>query len=266
MQRLFTISGIVNYEFRMQIRRRSLWIAFLQLTLLISGLLRGGNVALLTYLLTNPDHLSLLRLLVTWTNATNIFLPIIVGVMLADRLARDKRTKVNELFLTMQSPLSIRLIGKYLGATFATLTPMFLYYCIGVSCILYQSHNLLTIPLALLTFVGIVLPGMLFISAFSVACPTLLWVPLYQFLFIGYWFWGNVLSPYFGIPTLSRTLLTPIGTYISAGLFGGDRSQALFGPFATPLQGIESIALLSGTAVFVMFALWVYLRWEQARQ
>jgi ABC-2 type transport system permease protein len=266
MQQLLTLSSITGYEFRMQIHRRSLWIAFLLFTLLLSGLLRGGKVILFTYLLTNPDHLSLLRLLVTWTNATNTFLPLVIGVMLADRLARDKRTKVDELFLTMQSPLSIRLIGKYLGATFATIVPMFLYYCVGVGCILYQSHNLLTIPLALLTFAGIVLPGILFIGAFSVACPALLWVPLYQFLFVGYWFWGNVLSPKFGIPTLNQTLLTPIGTYISAGLFGGDRYQALFGPFATPLQGLESMSLLVGIAMFVMFALWAYLRWEQARQ
>ena len=266
MQQLYTLSGVITYEFCMQIHRRSLWIAFLLFTLLISGLLRGGNISLFTYLLTNPDHLSLLRLLVTWTNATNTFLPLVVGVMLADRLARDKRTNVGELLLTTHSPLSIRLAGKYLGATFATIVPMLLYYYIGVGCVLYQSHNLLAIPLALLTFTGIVLPGIVFISAFSVACPAVLWVPLYQFLFVGYWFWGNILSPRLGIPTLSQTLLTPIGRYISAGLFGGDRTQVLYGPFVTPLQGIESMALLSGIAVFVMLALWAYLRWEQARQ
>ena len=35
------------------------------------------------------------------------------------------------------------------------------------------------------------LPGLLFVAAFSVSCPVILWVPLYQFLFVGYWFWGR---------------------------------------------------------------------------
>jgi len=35
---------------------------------------------------------------------------------------------------------------------------------------------------------------------------------------------------------------------------------------ATALQGIESILLLLSLAAFVVFALWAYLKWQQARQ
>src|SRR5260370_19208210 len=78
---------------------------------------------------------------------------------------------------------------------------------------------MLVSPLVAADFVLIVLPGLLFVAAFSIACPAILWVPLYEFLFVGYWFWGNALSPTrTGIQTLSQTILTPIGTYISAGM------------------------------------------------
>ena len=267
MNQLSVLFGVVNYEFRMQIRRRALWIAFLLFTLLISGVFRG-RAGLFYYILTNPEHTPLLRLVVTWTNEMNTFFPIIVGVLLADRLSRDRRTRVDELFTSMPGSLSIRLVGKYLGCTCATLLPLLAYYNIGIAGILYQTHNIQAIPLAIETFAAIMLPGILFISAFSIACTAILWVPLYQFLFIGYWFWGNLLSPGHGIPTISDTILTPIGSYISAGLFGGDIFQAqdgIYGIHPTALQGVESMFLLLGISVFVMFVLWSYLKWEQAR-
>jgi hypothetical protein len=121
------------------------------------------------------------------------------------------------------------------------------------------------IPYALLTFATIVLPGILFISAFSIACPAILWVPLYQFLFVGYWFWGNLFPPRFGIPTLSTTILTPIGGYMSIGLFGAGQDLLLIQQ-ATFLEGIESILLLLSISAFVMYVLWSFLKWQQARQ
>ncbi len=265
MNQISVFFGVLTYEFRMQIRRRSLWITFILLALVVSGVLRGGN-AFLNYLSTNPQHVPLLRLVVTWTDSINTVFPIVVGILLADRLPRDRRTKVDELFIAMPGALNIRLVGKFLGTTLATLLPMFVYYCVGIGYILYGNHDVRTLLFVLEAFVGIILPGILFISAFSIACPAVIWVPLYQFLFVGYWFWGNLLPPRFGIPTLTNTILTPIGGYISSGIFGGDIFQVDQHFHATLLQGMGSMSLLLGIAVFVMFVLWSYLRWEQARQ
>jgi hypothetical protein len=35
---------------------------------------------------------------------------------------------------------------------------------------------------------------------------------------------------------------------------------------ATPLEGVASIALLLGIAVLVLYVLWCYLKWQEARQ
>jgi hypothetical protein len=194
----------------------------------------------------------------------NLLLPIPLGVFLADRLPRDRRTRVDELFTSMPGALSTRIVGKYLGSMLATITPMCVSYILLIGFLLYQTHNLLSIPLVAADFVLIVLPGLLFVAAFSIACPAILWVPLYQFLFIGYWFWGNALSPRTGIPTLSQTILTPIGTYISAGMLGV--SQVGWVTSASFWEGLASLLLLLGIAVFVLYVLWRYLSWQQARQ
>jgi len=257
MKQTHALLGVFRYEFRMQIRRPTLWLAFL-----VVGIIFGIGIGLIEYIV-NGRHETWFSQVVQLTNNVNTLFPLYVGVLLADRLARDRQTRVAELFYTVPTRLSTRLLGKYLGCTSATLIPMLLFYCIGIGGILYQSHNLLVIPLAVETFAAVVLPGILFISAFSLACPTIMWVPLYQFLFVGYWFWGNILSPRQGIPTLSTTILTPHGGYMTVGFFGGHVGTIAS---ATPLQGVESILLLVGIAALVMCAVWWLLKWQQARQ
>lgn len=253
--------GALVYEFRMQIRRRAVWITMILLILLVIMALRGFTGGYNTFLGIN--ELPLQTVIANWTDIINAILPIGVGVLLADRLPRDRRMRVDELFTSMPGALSSRLVGKYIGSMLATLVPMFAFYCTGIGYIFFQVQQPQVLLLAVETFAAIVLPGILFISAFSIACPAILWVPLYQFLFVGYWFWGNWLGARTGIPTLSDTILTPAGTYISSGFFG----DSIFPiQHATVWQGIESMLLLLGIAAIVMIVLWSYLKWQQLRQ
>lgn len=253
-EQLSIFSGVLRYEFLMQIRRRALWITFLSIALLF--LIRGS---LIGYLSINPFHLSETALLADWTRGLMFLFPIAIGVLLADRLPRDRRTRVEEILTSLPGTLQVHIAGKYLGSMLATLIPFLMFYWIGVGIILYSSHDAQAIPIALLTFITIALPGIIFVSAFSIACPAIMWVPLYQFLFIGYWFWGNILAPSNGIPTLSATILTPVGGYMASGFFG-DNEQLI--QHATTLQGIESILLLLGISVLVFFVLVRLLKWQ----
>ncbi|HLL78060.1 MAG TPA: ABC-2 transporter permease [Ktedonobacteraceae bacterium] len=252
--------GVVKYEFRMQIRRVSLWITFLCIALFYGVIGKGG---LFLFFEGNPLRLTPLLLTTQWTRNFMFLFPVAFGVLLADRLPRDRRRKVEELLLTLPITSHNRLIGKYLGSLLATLLPMFLIYLIGIAGLLYGTHNIIVIPYGLLTFVVIALPGLLFVGAFSIACPVVLWVPLYQLLFVGYWFWGNILGPRSLIPSLSTTILTPIGGYMASGFFG-DNMQLI--EHATPLQGLESILLLLGISVLVLYSLCKIATWQQERQ
>jgi ABC-2 type transport system permease protein len=113
----------------------------------------------------------------------------------------------------------------------------------------------------------VALPGILFVAAFSIAVPAILWVPLYQFLFIGYWYW-QTLWFHAELPNLGRTLLAPIGVYALGGIYGYLDSDPRHPPqlSPTPAEGVASIVLLVGTAALVLVVLERYLIWRQARQ
>jgi ABC-2 type transport system permease protein len=259
MKQLQAFSGALYYEFRMQIRRRSIWITFIALGLIFTQFHQPWNRPV-----TTPASDSI----VYWTAIVQTFLAVAVGIFVADRLQRDRRIHVDEVLKALPGGLGARLFGKYLGSTFATLIPMFAVYGAGVGYIVYRWQDVQALPMALATFAAIALPGILFVAAFSIACPVFLWLPLYQFLFIGYWFWGNIL-PDIGIPTLSTTILTPIGGYMCTGFFDPSGKEGVCNPGiqgATALQGVESMLLLVGIAVLVMLVLWAGLRLQQAWQ
>ncbi len=85
-------------------------------------------------------------------------------------------------------------------------------------------------------------------------------MPIYQFLFIGYWFWANLMSPKIGIPSIVGTMLNAAGPWAQEGIFNFPWTFLVL--HATPLQGYESIALLVGLGIVALVAGWAYLRWR----
>jgi len=63
------------------------------------------------------------------------------------------------------------------------------------------------------------------------------------FLFVGYWFLGNVLPPQV-LPDLSQTWLAPVGYMAGRGFFHAFESTASGLPNATPADGVVSVVLL----------------------
>lgn len=258
--KLAVFTGAFTYEFRMQIRRPLLWIIQFLAVLLVVGLLSRtpGFLDSIIHLQNTPILVSV----VTWTNLINYILPIAAGMLIADRLPRDQRTKTQELLTSTPGSLSGRLFGKYLGCTLATWLPICLLYCLGIGVILLETGTLLVLPLALETFAAIGVPCILFVGACSIALPAVIRVPLYQFLFLGYWLWGNLYGPK-SIPTISGTLLTPAGGYMSQGFFGLTLFHAAH---ATAFQGVESLLLLLSLSLLIMLVLSRYLCWRQTQQ
>lgn len=258
MYTLTTLWGACIYEFRMQVRRPWLWIAMGLIDLIILGFIlrTPGTIELLSHL----KKYSLTTTIVYWTNIVNYLLPVVFAILIADRLPRDKRTHTQEILSTLPGSSSARLFGKYLGNTLATLLPILLFYSLGIVVIAIQTQNLFAFPLAVATFATIIVPGMFFVGALAIALPAIIWVPLFQFLFVGYWFWGNLYTPR-GIPTISNTILTPAGGYMSRGFFGATVFPV---EHASVLQGLASMFLLLGLSVLILFALSGYQKWQQA--
>lgn len=255
MNTFSVLGGALRYEFLMQVRRRSIWIVLI---------LAGALSAILWLAFIAGPKVQSLDAVMYLAEFTAWFLPVGVGLVLADRLARDKKLHINEILDTFPGSAGARLLGKYLGSTLATLLPVILLYALGVAYILARFHNPHDLLLALESFAAIPLPGMLFAAGFSVALPALLKVPLYQVLFIGYWFWANLMSPRFHVPSLTGTMLNATGPWAQEAFFHYQWVFLRLNP--TVWQGLASIALLIGLSLLAVCAAWLYLRWEQARR
>src|SRR5258707_1020824 len=166
MESVSVVRGALRYEFGMQLRRGSVWVVLALVSTLPIALWFGlaGSVLHAHY---SPELHKLLPPsqsdgILGWAQVGTMLLPVGVGLVLADRLARDRSTHVDEILDTLPGRLGARLLGKYLGATLATLVPIALIYAGVVAFILSQVPDARGIPLAAAAFPAISLRGGLF--------------------------------------------------------------------------------------------------------
>src|ERR1022692_1511556 len=115
MDLLYTFSTALRYEFHMQIHRLALWATFLGFAALVFAVAWQGN-----WTHWSGENIPL-DSFASWTVIVNLFIPPATGILLADRLYRDKKLRVDELFRTAQGGVGCKLLGKYIGCLLATL-------------------------------------------------------------------------------------------------------------------------------------------------
>jgi ABC-2 type transport system permease protein len=252
--------GIFRHELSMSLRRKGLWIAY--------GLLFIFH----TVLLFSPPPIGEMvegeviarrevwQVAGRFLLACNVFFPVVAGILSADRVRRDFRLGLREL--QDSTPLSrpVYVLAKYLGALASSLFPLFLWV-MGIAAVLTvvgraHASMLYAVPVA---FLAITVPAFAFVVAFSLACPMVMPLSIYQILFTGYWFWANFIPPKL-FPTLNGTLLTPSGTFAQQGFFGGPASRALEGvaPY-TQADAVANLAVLGVCSAAILFLLDFYL-------
>ena len=269
MNALSVAGGALRYEFLMQFRRPSVWLVLVFVSMLSfvfwMPLITAHPVSSAQVVTAQPNAQPQVYYTIMYlAQFTAWFLPLGAGLVLADRLARDKKMHVDEILVSYPSSLAARLLGKYLGGTLATLVPVFLLYMCGVAYALTIFHDLTYLLLALEAFAAIVLPGIFFAAGFSIALPAILKVPLYQILFVGYWFWANLMSPRFGIPSPVGTMLNATGPWAQEAFF---HFQWVFLDLNPTIgQGVISIVLLVGAGLLAMCVAILFQYWEQTHR
>lgn len=203
--------AVARYESRMHLRKRSIWITT-GLTVLLMVLLSGGTVS---GFFDGPDPEAVM---VFTAFQVNLLLPVGYGCLLADRLIRDDRLHVAPILDATPAQPGIRLLGKYLGVCAAGAAPIAVVYFGGATAYAVRGGEPAALAWALAAFVTVIVPGLLFVGAWALAVPLVMPAPLFRVLFVGYWFWGNVIDPSL-LPTLGRTLVYPIGGYPIEALF-----------------------------------------------
>jgi hypothetical protein len=194
----------------------------------------------------------------------NIFLPLLAGILSADRMQRDFRLGVRELQHSTSLSMPAYILSKYVGVLLSVLAPMFvLVLCTGMALIVKGLAPAALLWPLLLAFLSIAVPSHAFVVAFALAVPLVIPIRIFQILFTGYWFWGNLLSPQ-AFPTISDTLLNAVGQYPLQGFFGMylDSTHKVTNGFST-LEAILNILVLVACVFLVLFVLDKYLYWRE---
>ncbi len=255
--------GLVGHEFDMSARRPGFWIAYMLLGAfyIVANLTPSTNAA---EDIIQPDQI--------WPQAGhlvfmfNIFLPLLAGILAADRTPRDVSTGVREL--QRSAPLTVRayVLAKYVGVLLSVLLPVLLLVLLTGTLIVLRGLAPLRFlwPLAL-AFLTIAVPSHAFVVAFSLAVPSVLPLRIYQVLFTGYWFWGNLLSP-LAFPTVSDTVLNAAGQYPLQAFFHMyiDSTHKVNDGF-TPPQAVLNLVVLALCSSAALLCLDLYLRWQERR-
>ncbi len=261
-----SFSGLLRHEIGMSLHRKGLWIAY--------GLLFVFHTVLL---FTPPPIGEMVKGEVISRSAVwpvagrfllacNVFFPIVTGILSADRVQRDFRLGVREL--QDSTPLSRHayVLAKYLGALVSSLLPLFLWV-MGIAAVMAATGRahasmLYAVPAA---FLAITVPAFAFVVAFSLTCPLVMPLSIYQILFTGYWFWANFIPPKL-FPTLNGTLLTPSGIFAQQGFFGGQVSQTLASSAQyTAADAVANLAVLGLCSAAALVLLDLYLGWRARR-
>jgi hypothetical protein len=198
-----------RYEYLMQVRRPAVWVVVIGLIALRCSSPFPVNLGSIT------DHTTLVG---DWAGDFMMLGPVGVGGVLADRIRRESRLELSDLLTSTPTGIGPRLWGKAIGAGAATITPFALCWAILLGY-LTSKHGAGAIPVGIAAFVVVILPGLIFVSAFSLTVPLLIGAPLYRLGLAGYWFWGNMVGPDYGIPTPAGTPFEAIGEYPAGAWF-----------------------------------------------
>jgi hypothetical protein len=190
----------------------------------------------------------------------NLVVPLVAGLALAGRAGRDRRFGLAELFESTGSRRGARLWGRFLGAAAAVSTQALASWLVVLLVIAVQRRSGLPLAWGLAAFAAVLLPGLIFVTAVSLAGAAILTPAVYRVLLAGYWFWGNLMPPRL-MPTLAATPLLPLGSYAADGLFARGLPGGLAGlsyllrDARTAAQAAASIGLLLVVALAAVAAL-----------
>jgi ABC-2 type transport system permease protein len=252
--------GLVRYEYSMSTRRAGMWLAF-------------GLVFLLyvTRVLLDAQRLIVgISDVLLWEYAgrmafhLNLFMPVVGGIVAADRMARDVRLGVSELQQSTPLRRWSLVCGKYVGVLLSLLTPQLLIALLLGGLMVGLGMPPVLLLYTLVAFLAVIVPAYAFVTIFSLAFPLVMPVRVYQVLFTGYWLWGNYLDPRV-FPTISDTLLTSCGPYAYEGFFGGVVRRGGLRPIVTahtPLDAVLNLIALVACIAGAMIALERYLVWR----
>jgi len=240
--------GSLRYEFLMAARRRTLWVATIPLLLLAWAL--AATSPGLNHVPTASGQVG------AWATAMNLLVTLGVAVALTDRFARTRRRGLGEVLDTTTAGPTRRMLGTLLGALTVALAPTAVGMLVLGGYFALTRGAVTALGWAVLAFVVIIVPAALLATTFAATLGLLLPVPLARVVVVLAWVWATIWNrQILPIPTLSGTLLSPLGDYPAAGWlhappFAANRPDSWISPpLSAPNAALSVLALLVLTGV-----------------
>lgn len=211
----------IRYEFRMATRRKVLWFAVLPL------------LAMGVFLQAVSGHEvdSAAGRLGAWALTFNLLVIVGLGVALADRF----RGSGNEVLLATPTGLPRRMLGSLIGSLAAALAPVAVVLLAVGIVLTVTTGELASAPWAVVAFVTVTLPAAVALTTAAATLGLVLPVAVARVLVVVGWFWATLFnSSIVPVPTITGTLLSPLGDYAAAGLLDTPTLWAGEGSFAAP--------------------------------
>ena len=253
--------GVLRYEYHMAIQRKGLLVIALLFTAFYIYLWIDVGVEL--ELTENIN-----QLLFSEAGQTvfflNLFFPVIAGISAADRAIRDYDLGVREILRSTGIHNITHVLGKYFGVVLSLLsTEVLIVLLVSMFLVITFQWPILFIVYNLLAVLILSAPGLFFVTAFSLACPLIMPVRVYQILFTGYWFWGNYLSPQVMF-TISDTLLNASGKFSLMAFFGVQIS--VDSPQILPMTAVSNILVLLVCAGLALALMTSYIDYSERKR
>jgi len=252
------LSGVLKYEYGMSIRRWGV--------MAIYGVLGIFYLTILWPTAEDPvwsslSQIDLWKMAGQYAFSINVLMPVVAGIAAADRMARDGSLKFDELLRSTQLRRWPYVLGKFIGVLCSMLTPALIVTLLTSAVLVARGSHPLLMVYSLAALLLINLPAFAFVTAFSLACPMIMPVRVYQVLFTGYWYWGNFLSPKV-MPTLTDTILNAAGARALEGLFLGGHTVVFYNLTYSAVEAWLNILVVFACAAAALIALERYLAWK----
>ncbi|WP_231335734.1 hypothetical protein [Actinomadura graeca] len=230
------LAGLVRYEGLMLLRRPSslVVVALIALVLLIG-------------FTDTPRHGA--AAVAGWANLLMYVVPIGVGVLLSDRLVRERDEGLGDLLNSTPVPPWRRAVVVVAGSFAGPYTLV-----AGTLLAIGAVHSVLdggpeAFGAALLLAVAMILPGLLVATAVASLLALLMPLPAARVLLVAFWLWACMLNPnVIPIPSTTGTLLSPLGEYVAISV-GGERSYQGLGLAPLSPDVTAGTAALSAAAL-----------------
>ena len=240
------LTGTLRYESLMALRRRSAWLSLTPLCLLALGL--GLDSQTVNHYANPVARVASAAMLVTTLGGLGI------AMALADCLALQQRVGMAEVIAVTPAGRAARAVGVVLGPWLVAMVPVAAVLgalgartAIGAGSVTPLIAVAIAVP-------AVVAPGTLALTAVTNLLGVLLPAPAVRVLVVPLWYWATAYSSLLPGPSITGTVLSPLGAYPAAAWLSATNPIRTGGWLHPPVSTLSALASIASALIVAVVA------------